>query len=469
MTRSAPHLFDDSHIAILSLVADQIGHWWGNTLDLRREQADTKRFKALLQGIGQMDDAAIHSLRAARTPDMDALWERALALVEKISPWPEALSIRTVNDAQELQFAATKGEAWKAGGERRRRARVERRYPLAEDYAGTRAVRLHKVIVEAEAGQPEHLRSQLFPDATKLIHAPIVFGNKTLGVLDVRGFGPQAIPANLPLMCELVARQLGLYHNLIEQFRKQREQELELERQNQEQNQVYEDFLHQLRNPLVKATYLAEQAANGGFRPRVDPKQLEAFVRQALQFSESLNHYIALARGEKLVPDIETLNHADLIEKLKQLAAEEACIVPANRGLTFRVEESTFEPFRDKYIDVARDLLDNCLFNLLDNAAKYSFGNSEIIIRGRFSDGNRTMAISVTNRGHKILSADRARLVIRGERGAAAVRSTAGGRGIGLWIVDKFMEAMNGMLRIIPTDGRGQNEFQLIFKYRFGR
>lgn len=467
MTRSAPHLFDESHIAILNLVAEQIGHWWGNTQDLRREKADIQCFRDLLQGIGQMDDNAINSLRSASTPEMATIWQRALMLVKKISPWPEALSVRIVDErAQELRLVATLGKAWATGRERRHRPRIDR-FSLTEESVGVRAVKLRKVIVEAEAGQPEHFRSELFPDATKLIHVPILFGNRALGVLDILGFGPHAIPANLPLMCELIARQMSLYYNLTEQFQRQRDQEVKLARQNQEQNQIYEDFLHQLRNPLVKAMYLAEQAAWG--RRRVDPRQLEAFVRQALQFSESLNHYIALAREEKLTPDIEKLSHSDLMDRLQQLAAEEACIVPPNRGLTFRVEQSTFEPFRDKYILVARDLLDNCVFNLLDNAAKYSFSKSEVLIRGRFFDDDRTMAISVLNRGHKILTTDRVRLVQRGERGAAALRSTAGGRGIGLWIVDKFMQAMDATLRIIPTDGRGQNEFQLIFRYRFGR
>ncbi len=226
MTRTAPHSFDESHIAILKFVADQIGHWWGNQVVLRKETADKERFKVLVEGIATMHDAAFRLLKDSKESSIKPLWDKSLDLIADITPWQDALSIRAVDPAkQELHFVATRGKAWGEGGAKQARARLERRYPLSENFCGSTAVRGRRVLVEPEAGKPGKFRSELFPTATKLIHAPIMFGQEPIGVVDVRGFGSKAIPANLGLMCELIGRQLGLYHSLHEQFQLQKRQE----------------------------------------------------------------------------------------------------------------------------------------------------------------------------------------------------------------------------------------------------
>jgi len=464
MTQGAPHLFDDSHIAILDLVADQIGHWWGNQLALGGEQQEKLRFKALVEGITQMHSLAFQALNQ-REPDMLPLWNRSLELIEKLTPWPDALSIRTVDDdTKELRFASVRGKAWKEGGDRLFRARLDRRYALSGNFAGSQAVRDRKVIVEHDAGKPGKLRSELFPSATRLIHAPILFGHEVTGVVDVRGFGPKAIPVNLGLMCELIGGQLGLYQAMLAQFQTLKRQEKKLEKQYEEQNQIYEDFLHQLRNPLSKASILANRASDPQQRTESDVKQLRTFVRQVLKFSESLNHFIALSKGEPIRASLEVLTYEYLVGALQQMAADESVIVSPERRLRFVVDNESFEPFRRKTVYAAKDLLEQCLFNLLDNAAKYSSSNTEITLRGGAKENKGTLTIAVLNKGHRIESSMKKRLIERGYRGDRALRTTASGRGIGLWIVQQFMEAMGGSLNVVPTDGRGLNEFQLVFK-----
>ncbi|MCX6602250.1 MAG: ATP-binding protein, partial [Acidobacteria bacterium] len=132
--------------------------------------------------------------------------------------------------------------------------------------------------------------------------------------------------------------------------------------------------------------------------------------------------------------------------------------------------EDSFQVLRNLTTYFSNHLLLHCVFNLLDNAAKYSMSESEITIRGAYDDNTKRFTIAVSNQivpnGHRIEPKDRKRLKERGVRGDRALVTTAGGRGIGLWIVEKFMLAMRGELMILPTDSRNRNVFLLSFPRR---
>jgi signal transduction histidine kinase len=100
--------------------------------------------------------------------------------------------------------------------------------------------------------------------------------------------------------------------------------------------------------------------------------------------------------------------------------------------------------------------------NLLDNAVKYSFKGTTVTVRASLDQ--KHFRISVANRGIPISSQDKKRLTERGYRGERASRAVAQGRGIGLYIVKKLMQAMGGDLEIIPTDSGGLNEFRLLLR-----
>lgn len=101
--------------------------------------------------------------------------------------------------------------------------------------------------------------------------------------------------------------------------------------------------------------------------------------------------------------------------------------------------------------------------NLLDNAGKYSDLNTNVTVRASLSQ--KHFRISVTNRGIPISRDDRKHLVERGVRGDQAMSIVAHGRGLGLYIAEKLMQAMGGDLEIIPTDSGGLNEFRLLLRF----
>lgn len=97
-------------------------------------------------------------------------------------------------------------------------------------------------------------------------------------------------------------------------------------------------------------------------------------------------------------------------------------------------------------------LLDQALFNLLDNAIKFSPSASPVHVGIDAARGN--VSFAVTDHGAGIPPQDRDRVPLPFERGATAV---AGGTGLGLTICNGIAQALGGTLRIDSPvmDGHG--------------
>jgi signal transduction histidine kinase len=91
-----------------------------------------------------------------------------------------------------------------------------------------------------------------------------------------------------------------------------------------------------------------------------------------------------------------------------------------------------------------RQLIQQAVANLLDNALKYSPGGAAISFSAKIDNG--VMDITIADRGPGILAADRARATERFYRGEAA-RSTAGS-GLGLALVAAVAQLHNGTLHL---------------------
>ncbi len=175
-----------------------------------------------------------------------------------------------------------------------------------------------------------------------------------------------------------------------------------------------------------------------------------------------------MPNNDKLEVKLESMVYQHIVPLLGQMAEDQQLTTAETRRLRFTVDEQSFEPLFRYNVLYSEDLFLHCVFNLLDNAAKYSRGDSEVQIRGRYDEVAQRFVVSISNltspKGHRIDKVDKDRLMERGERGDRARLTTAGGRGIGLWIAKKFMEAVKGDLNILSTDSRDRNVFNLRFR-----
>jgi signal transduction histidine kinase/ligand-binding sensor protein len=113
--------------------------------------------------------------------------------------------------------------------------------------------------------------------------------------------------------------------------------------------------------------------------------------------------------------------------------------------------EKNVESLPDAVVDVAR--LKIALSNLIHNAIKYSFPNTTIFIRSRYSSIIETESpvavIDVDNLGEKIPNEDLKRIFDKDTRGLTAVKmGYIPGSGLGLWEARAIMDAHDGEIHV---------------------
>jgi signal transduction histidine kinase len=100
-----------------------------------------------------------------------------------------------------------------------------------------------------------------------------------------------------------------------------------------------------------------------------------------------------------------------------------------------------------------RDALSHVLWNLLENAVKYSGDSRDVEVA--VSSCERQAALSVTDHGIGIPPAERARVFTRFTRGEEAIRQGIRGTGIGLAMARHIVEAHGGKIELESELGRG--------------
>lgn len=218
----------------------------------------------------------------------------------------------------------------------------------------------------------------------------------------------------------------------------------ELERQREEFISV---IAHDLRGPITVIAGYAELLAR--LPPEGHNTERE---RKAINTISA-----SLQRLNRMVAD---LLDASRIEAKRLSLAKEKVDLPQfvrevvergaklTEGHPVRVEMRGIVPLAQA--DPAR--LEQILLNLLTNAAKYSYPETEILVE--IEPVLREVMISVMNQGPGISEEDRAELFTRFHRTRAAVEEKVPGLGLGLYITKGLVEAHGGRIWVESEVGR---------------
>jgi signal transduction histidine kinase len=129
-----------------------------------------------------------------------------------------------------------------------------------------------------------------------------------------------------------------------------------------------------------------------------------------------------------------------------------------DRGLRFTVDSESFG-LAGTGVFLDKELINQALNNILDNASKYSYRGTRVLIRlGMSKTGSY---LGITNQGIPIRPTEVTKVFERGWRSEDAMLVVGEGTGIGLWIVDNIMKAHGGSVRVISNTARGVTEFRL--------
>jgi signal transduction histidine kinase len=203
---------------------------------------------------------------------------------------------------------------------------------------------------------------------------------------------------------------------------------------------------HEFRTPLTSLRQLSEMLA-GGRLIHEDRRQryYEAMVDETGRLQRLVEELLNFGRMEAGVVRyrFDPMDASDMVRGVV-------------KGFQRQLESGSLQlklPEAPCPIRGDREALSLAVWNLLDNAFKYSPRGSSVQVE--VSRNATLTAIAVSDNGPGIPPEDRKRIFKKFVRGASAVSSGAQGTGIGLSIVQHVIQGQQGQVRLDSEHGRG--------------
>ncbi len=245
----------------------------------------------------------------------------------------------------------------------------------------------------------------------------------------------------------------------------------QLEGTTRKQALFLEDVAHNIRTPIQNIVIEAEVLTRGLAPPQGVPRRVEriaAQVRRLHRMSQRAWTLVNIDRGTFKRDSAERVSvYEVLMEQRKSLHD-----LAERRGIEILVDpeeerRDRGERRRDRIeqwplIRVSRQLFSQAVLNLMDNAVKYSRDNTEVRIYGRRSPGGVTL--SFTNRGIRITEEEKGRIFERYYRTKEAKMHVQTGTGIGLAIVEAFVELYGGNIEVKSVPIHGTRDYLTEFR-----
>lgn len=203
---------------------------------------------------------------------------------------------------------------------------------------------------------------------------------------------------------------------------------------------------HELRTPLSGALGTARLLEDTGLKPDQSAyvAALKASTAHALSLIDDILDLSRLEAG-KLDLRPEPVDPARLVEEVCELLSEKA----AEKGLALAHAQGPGVPAQIR-ADPAR--LKQILFNLAGNAVKFT-REGGVLVTLEMEAG--LLRLLVRDTGPGICPSDQSRLFEQFERGAAERDKSAPGAGLGLAMVKRLAEAMDGEVGVHSQPGEG--------------
>jgi signal transduction histidine kinase len=260
-------------------------------------------------------------------------------------------------------------------------------------------------------------------------------------VLEVRaGSGRTLRPADL-FIVDLLAEYYGVAvrnASLVEELEERRSAILEL-------NQVKSDLIamlaHDFKSPLTSIVGFTELAMELGPVNADQREYLESVKRIALHLADLASDTLALSRMERNEIDL-SLEQLDIAAMAREVAAS----LQDQRAVAVHAPAAAV-------VQGDRHRLRQVLYNLIENAIKYSPRGEPVDVRVEVS-GDR-LTVTVTDRGIGIPQTEVASIFGRFSRASNARRLRIGGTGFGLYLTRQIVELHGGALGVTSAEGKG--------------
>ena len=213
------------------------------------------------------------------------------------------------------------------------------------------------------------------------------------------------------------------------------------------QREFISNVSHDFRSPLTSIKGYVEAMLDGTIPPEMQGKYLKIIAYES-------------ERLEKLTRSLLTLNELDVKKRLMQLKRFDI-------NETINTTANTFEGIcterkirlelilsgRELFVWADMEQIQQVLYNLLDNAIKFSEDNSSIILET--TEKNGTVFVSVKDHGCGIPKESLSKIWDRFYKTDSSRGKDRKGTGLGLSIVKEILNAHNQNINVISTEGVG--------------
>ena len=211
---------------------------------------------------------------------------------------------------------------------------------------------------------------------------------------------------------------------------------------------------HEFRTPLstiLSSASLVAKYTQGEEQDKRD-KHIQRIRSAVSNLTDILNEFLSIGRIEegRVQANFSDFN---MKEQIQLVCSEMSPILRPGQRIIYNHKGKT-----NVYLDLS--LLRNVIINLVSNAIKFSSENSQIDVSGEVNEKN--ILISVCDYGLGIPDDDKKHLFERFFR--AKNVTNIQGTGLGLHIVSKYVELMNGKIEVNSELEKG-TEFNIQFPY----
>jgi two-component system phosphate regulon sensor histidine kinase PhoR len=223
----------------------------------------------------------------------------------------------------------------------------------------------------------------------------------------------------------------------------------QLQQLEQMRREFVSNVSHELRTPLsIFRGYLETLIDEPELAPDERERILHVLEKHSTRLHSLVDDLLSLARLEAPDPQLKFAS-LSLDEFLRRVAKEwEKKAAAKQLRIVHEVEQNL------PMISADEARLEEVIYNLLDNAVKYSSAGGQITIDvSRY--GTESIAISVTDKGPGIAATDLPRIFERFYRADKARSGEVGGTGLGLAIVKHIAQLHGGSVDAESQLGRG--------------
>lgn len=222
---------------------------------------------------------------------------------------------------------------------------------------------------------------------------------------------------------------------------------MEINNLNNYQRNFIANISHDFRSPLTSIKGYLEAMLDGTIPPEMQEKYLAIVISETERLTKLTNNLLTLNNvNEKgMVLD---LSDFDIVKIIKQTIEtfEGTCV---KKHLKFKLVFSD----KELYVNADQSKIQQVIYNLIDNAIKFSNADSSIIISA--SERNDKISISVKDFGIGIPKESVAKIWERFYKSDLSRGKDKKGTGLGLAIVKDIIAAHKSYIDVISTEGVG--------------